>query len=113
MNNDKEIIERIKVGKGLTIKYMKHNNFTFNIMKYIIENCDFNILLNCYENIPKAAIKDYHSKIQIELKNAYEHKIPLSKQFCKNYIKYIKIDKSSVYDKWLYNYYLKWGSDIN
>ena len=116
MLNKKEkiILQKIKTGKSFAIKHLKPNDFSFEVTKYIIENCDFTILVDCYSSIPEKSKKVYHDYFIKELKRIEQEKIKLSRETIKHYIEYIEIDLyMSENEKMYYRHEWRKGIDIN
>lgn len=116
MLNKKEeiIIQKIKTLKNFAIMTLKPKDFSFEVTKYIIENCDFTILVDCYKYIPEKQKKVYHDYFIKELKRVEREKLKLSKEVIKQYIEYIEIDfYMSETEKMYYRYELRKGIDIN
>lgn len=111
---EEQIIQKIKTGKSFAIKHLNPKDFSFEITKYIIENCDFTILVDCYSNIPEKSKKVYHDYFVKKLKEIESQKQRVSEEVIKHCIEYIEIDLyMSETEKMYHRYELRKGIDIN
>ena len=114
MVHDELTINKIKLGKAFAIKNLKSKEFTLKVTKFIIENCGFEILQDCYTFIPDFAKKEYHNYFIKELELIKNQKKKITKEKVEAYINYIKFDfEMSESEKRQYSFDLRKGIDIN